>query len=439
MAVRLLRVRRINLISMAGVMLGVASIIVVLSVMDGFQRELREMIRGTLSDVIVQLEPGGDYKYEDLKKAVKAVPGVEGVALQWHTFGLIPGATRDSSGGRQNFIPVRVVGMIPEDEAQVSNVLEYMKPAPDQPADPFDLLVEDFLPPADALPRVVVSDWIARRLRSHGFPMKVGKRFFLITFEEQEEDGRPKYVANDREVVVSRIYASGNSEYDRLHVYVDLRHAKDLFFPSQQSVISELRVKVDDYAHVERRKADIARAVAPFDPAVGAFPEDRVGTWEDQQKNLLLAVNNEKFILAFVLFFIVLVACFTIFATLTMTVIEKTREIGVLRALGATPGGILSIFMINGTMVGSIGAVLGYGLGILVANNVNPIRDFLRDEFGWDIFPPDIYLFDQIPTYIDHHAALSFAIGAAISALVFAIIPSVRAARLRPVEALRYE
>jgi len=122
-----------------------------------------------------------------------------------------------------------------------------------------------------------------------------------------------------------------------------------------------------------------------------------------------------------------------------MTVVEKTRDIGVLLALGATPGGIMSMFVLNGTLVGAFGAVLGYGLGMLTAHNVNPIRDFLRDTFGWDIFPPEIYLFDAIPTYVDHGVAFWFAVGAAVAAFVFAIIPSIRAARLRPVSALRYE
>jgi lipoprotein-releasing system permease protein len=183
----------------------------------------------------------------------------------------------------------------------------------------------------------------------------------------------------------------------------------------------------------------VANALAPFDRDIADYPAWRVQTWEQRQNNLLRAVNNEKFLLAFVLFFIVFVACFGIFATLTMTVAEKTRDIGVLRALGATPGGILSIFVLNGTLVGLIGTLCGYGAGILVANNVNVIRAFLKDTFGWDIFPPEIYLFDDIPTHVDHRAALMFALSTLCCAFVFAFIPAYRASRLRPVRALRYE
>jgi lipoprotein-releasing system permease protein len=286
------------------------------------------------------------------------------------------------------------------------------------------------------MPRLAISAWTAKRLHK-----EVGDRFSLITFEEVEQDGARQFRASSRWVVVSRIYSSGNSEFDKLHVYADARAGSsgEVFFRTPDATIAELRVKVRDYRHAAALREPIANAVGRYDPNVFDAPHWYVETWEERQANLLRAVNNEKFLLAFVLFFIVVVACFTIFATLTMTVVEKTRDIGVLRALGATPGGILSIFMLNGTLVGTLGAGLGYALGMLVAVNVNPIRIFLRATFGWEIFPPDIYLFENIPTHIDHAAVLKFAVGACASALVFAIIPAVRAARLRPVRALRYE
>ena len=435
-AIRLLRARRINLISILGVMLGVASIIVVMSVMDGFQVELRSMIRGTLSDLIIQVDPARAGQYEPLKTALEEVDGVEAVTLQLHTFGAIPGQNRATDGGRQNYLPVRIVGLIPEHEARVSRVIEQMKGEEGQPDSPFEVALESFLPPE--MPRVVISRWMARRLGGT-LPLEVGDRFVLITLEEAGAGDRPEYVTNDREVVVSRIYSSGNTDYDKLHLYVDATGTGRDFFPEGQSVIAELRVRLTEYLRAAELREVVARAIAPFDPSISAYPRWYIETWEERQRNLLRAVENEKFLLAFVLFFIVLVGCFTIFATLTMTVVEKTRDIGVLLALGATPGGIMSMFVLNGTLVGAFGAVLGYGLGMLTAHNVNPIRDFLRDTFGWDIFPPEIYLFDAIPTYVDHGVAFWFAVGAALAAFSFAIIPSVRAARLRPVSALRYE
>ncbi|MHC4958656.1 MAG: ABC transporter permease [Planctomycetota bacterium] len=449
MALRLLRTRKINIISMLGVMLGLSAIIVVMSVMDGFQRELRDMIRGSLSDLIVELDTSQVESYREVKAAVEAVDGVAAVTLQRHTFGLINTQTMTSDGGRDNYLPVRIVAILPGDEARVSRVLESFrrttsigakgKAQTAVPKNPFALPADMWKP--EEMPRVVVSDWIARRLGGYGgLPYRVGEQFPLITPTEVIDDKGKKVHFADREVVVSGTYRTGNSEFDKLHVYVDLRQVRDELFSSEEGSLAELRVKLDDYTQVNRVRESVARVMAQFDPSFGKLPpEFKIGTWEERQRTLLLAVNNEKFLLAFVLFFIIVVACFTIFATLTMTVAEKTREIGVLRALGATPGGILTVFMLNGTLVGLLGAGLGYACGLFVAHNVEPIRVFLRDTFGWDIFPPEIYLFDEIPTFVDHAAATWFALGAVAWALVFSIIPAVRAARLRPVVALRYE
>lgn len=432
-AFRLLRARKINLISIIGVMLGVASIIVVMSVMDGFQVDLRRMIRGTLSDVIAQFDARLLPRVDEVRAAVEEIPGVEAAALQLHTMGVIPVKHRGIDGGGQTHMAVRIVGIRPDEEERVSDVLGHMEPAPELPRDPF-APPGDFVP--EDMPRVVISRWTAKRLHK-----EVGDRISLITFEEVEHDGERQFRAPSRWVVVSRIYSSGNSEFDKLHIYADARAGSsgDVFFGTPDATIAELRVRARDGVDAGALEGPIADAVGRYDLNVFDAPRWYVETWEERQAPLLRAVNNEKFLLAFVLFFIVVVACFTIFATLTMTVVEKTRDIGVLRALGATPGGILSIFMLNGTLVGTLGAGLGYGLGMVVAHNVNPIRLFLRENFGWEIFPPDIYLFDNIPTHIDHAAVLKFAVGACASALFFAIIPAVRAARLRPVRALRYE
>ncbi|MGQ0613079.1 MAG: ABC transporter permease [Planctomycetaceae bacterium] len=440
-AFRLLRARKINLIAILGVMVGVAAIIVVMAVMDGFQRELRDIIRGTLSDLIVEIHPDNVAEYRQMKAAVEAVPGVQAAALQKHTLGLVNVQTRDSSGGRRNFLYLEVVGILPGDERAISNLLAYMEPAPGQPEDPFQVETGGERIVMEETPRVVVSRWLAKRIgyAMFGTELMPGDVFQLITVKEVREEGRTRWANDDRDVVVSRIYDSHNSEHDQQHIYVDLAGTGGKLFGAGTEAVVELRMKLVDYALARRVVPAVARALTPYEPRLTEDPEEQIKTWEDRQRPLLSAVNNEKFILAFVLFFIVLVACFTIFATLTMTVVEKTREIGVLRALGATPAGILSIFVLNGTLVGLLGATLGYVAGLVVANNVNPIRGFLRDRFGWDIFPPDIYLFDYIPAYVDHGTALQFAVGAAASAMLFALIPALRAARLRPVSALRYE
>jgi len=419
-------------------MVGVASIIVVLAIMDGFQRDLRAIIRGTLSDVIVEIDPR-ELGYEEIRTAVLALDGVKAMTLQRATFGLIQVATRDTDGARQNFLPVRIIGVLPEHEREVSRIFDFVKESKGQPEDVFQLDPPPIF--AESTPHILMSKWLARRVgySLYGRTMRPGDSFGVITFSESEKGngGGGSWLKSDRDVVCSRLYDSRNSEFDKLHVYVDLRSTVHDFFSSPDGVVTELRIKLDDDAESADLIPRIESAIRNLDPTGLAYAQGQ--TWEDRQGPLLAAVNNEKVMLSVVLFFIVLVACFTIFATLTMTVVEKTREIGVLRAMGATGPGILSIFMLNGAFVGLAGAASGYAAGVYVASNVNPIREFLRDRFGWDIFPTDIYSFDYIPTYIDHQSALSFTLGAAVSALFFAVIPAIRAARLDPVTALRYE
>jgi lipoprotein-releasing system permease protein len=459
MALRLLRARWINLISIVGVMLGVGSIIVVLSVMDGFQRDLKTMIRGTLSDALVEIEPNAASSYRKIKAQLEEVPGIEAVTLQRHTFGALPASRRDAMGSRNNYIPVKVSGLIPEDEGDVSEVMDFMQILPESleyfaelgveppdsaqatPDDPFVLVLNDNDPIIpEEWPRVAISEYLAHRLGTGWRPLRPKQEFDLISFEElEDEQGRRTYRPQTRKVVISRVFKSGNSEFDRGNIYVDLRGSGKIFFKNPEGTVCEFRMRLSDGVELRDMREPIARVLGEYDETIALDPTGTIQSWEDRQRSLLRAVQNEKFLLGFVLFFIVLVACFTIFATLTMTVVEKTREIGVLRALGATPGGILAVFMINGTLVGTFGAGLGYAGGIYVSKHVNGIRVFLRENFGWDIFPPDIYLFDEIPTYIDHAAGAQFAAAAALSALVFAIIPAFRASRLRPVKALRYE
>ncbi|MCZ6574124.1 MAG: ABC transporter permease [Planctomycetota bacterium] len=452
-AMRLLRARKINIISILGVMVGVASIIVVMSVMDGFQKELRTKIRGTLSDFIIAINPES-VVYEDLKRDVENVDGVEAMTIQYHTAVVVPIEYRELDGGRQSTMLVRLVGIEPDEEGRISDFLHYLEnepPDPDPrfppngqppnpqpfPKDPFE--VRNY--PLDEDPRVVLSDWLAKRIgyATIGRRLVVGDTFVIVNLEDKGSDGSTDFVAHDRTVVISRIYESGNSEFDRLHVYVHRDRTRGQFFNRTNPFHTELRVKLADYSRQAEIRPELHKAVGAHDPFVRLHPEHAIETWEERQNALLSAVENEKFLLAFVLFFIVLVACFSIFATLTMTVVEKTRDIGVLRALGATPAGICSIFMINGALVGLMGAALGYGFGLYLTDNVNVVRTFLLEKFGWEIFPADIYLFTDIPTYVDHAAALSYAGAAAFSAFLFAIIPSIRAARFKPVSALRHE
>src|SRR3989338_5449907 len=147
----------------------------------------------------------------------------------------------------------------------------------------------------------------------------------------------------------------------------------------------------------------------------------------------------EKAVMAILLFLIVLVASFNIVSTLIMVVMEKTRDIGILRALGATSASIRRIFILEGFCVGFMGIIFGTGLGLWVALNLNPISDFLKQTTGLEVFPSDIYFFDRIPVEVRPQDIVLILIMALVTSVVAGIYPAHRGAKLDPVAALRYE
>ncbi len=415
-AARLLRVRGINIISVCGIALGIACILLLLSVMDGYRIKLREVLRGTLSDVIVEVHVPEPALEADVIASVSGVAGVEAVSYQMQTVALV----------LPDFLPTRVVGIDPEAERRVSSFFEYLLEPVAPSEDPF------------ALPGggsgVILSQKTADQLG-----VTPGDSISLRTFEQSEDDdGKLRWGAVDHEVGVARLYSSQNTEFDRLHVYVDREMSRERLFTSDEATVKELRVKLteDGLSGTDTLERIWESAKVKNDTGDRSLPL-RIDTWESRQIFLLRAISNQKAVLSIVMLFIVLVGCFCILATLKMTVAEKRREIGVLRALGATRGGVLSIFLLNGALVGVVGAGAGYLVGMFLVGRINTVREFLVERFDWDIFPEEIYLFPYIPTHIDHANVAPYAVGAALAAVLFAMPPALWAAMMPPVRAFR--
>jgi lipoprotein-releasing system permease protein len=154
---------------------------------------------------------------------------------------------------------------------------------------------------------------------------------------------------------------------------------------------------------------------------------------------LLGAIQVEKSVMFFILTFIIIVAAFGIMSTLITVTVQKTREIGVMKALGAASGKILRIFVLQGFIVGVFGVAIGIGLGLLTVHNINPINHFLSHVVGIDLFPRDIYNFPSIPAFLTVRDLLTIGGSALVICTLAGLLPALRAARLEPVEALRYE
>lgn len=232
-------------------------------------------------------------------------------------------------------------------------------------------------------------------------------------------------------------YSSNMHEYDSSFAFMPLKKLQELrgmIDPTTgNSSVSAIQIRL-------KPGTDTA---AIRDKLMARFPPEQfpyiIQTWQDTQRPLLSAVNMELTILNILLFLIIAVAGFGILATFFMIVVEKTKDIGILKALGAPSTGVMSIFLGYGLSLGAVGTSVGIGLGLLFVVYINEIANLIQWITGQEIFDPTIYYFSEIPTIISPWMVTWVAIGAILIAVMASVLPAIRAARLHPVEALRYE
>jgi lipoprotein-releasing system permease protein len=535
-ALRYLKSRRITYFSILGVAVGVAALIIVLAVMEGFQNDFKSRIRGILSDIVVRYR--GELPYAEVEKRILSVEHVEAAAPRLKGMGLIIGG-----GGRG---AVQIVGIDVEKEIRVSKLAEYvinsrltaLAKEADQEIEALQtgLYRQLLLMSQDGgLPKSVLEDFRrtskdlkalrsslgketnpsrmlamveASREKLSGFLLGVSKRTDMPgelrasfqagaefvdgqlnkkkrTIEETRascEESMSSYretgefdipfedpVAGDEiilgEVLLMslkvlpgetvRIYSSGGRDlasmedesdmakcefrvagtfrsrmyrYDSQLVFVPLKTAQR--FQSREGMISEIGVKVDEFRNAEAVKAGIRKLLPGAD----------VKTWAEKRRTLLAAINLEKVFLTVVLFMIIVVAGFNMLATFLMMVTEKTRDLGILKALGGSTLGISSIFFLCGVMIAIVGSAIGAGFGLLFVKYINEIEGFVSRTTGITPFPRDVYYLDRIPTIVDGSDVFWILFPTvAISVLLGSVLPALKAARMDPQQALRYE
>jgi lipoprotein-releasing system permease protein len=243
--------------------------------------------------------------------------------------------------------------------------------------------------------------------------------------------------ARTDQFTVVDLYESKMSEYDSGFAFVPLRRLQEIrgMIDPQTGVDAvttiQLRLKPGTDLNAVRDKL---RAHFPIDQ----YPY-RIQTWRDMQGPLLAAVQMETTLLNILLFLIIAVAGFGILATFFMIVVEKTRDIGILKALGAPSGGVMSIFLNYGFALGLVGSGAGMIGGLLFVAYINDVAKLIEIVTGQEVFDPTVYYFERIPTDVEPIAVTGVVFGAVLIAVLASVLPALRAARLHPVEALRYE
>jgi lipoprotein-releasing system permease protein len=390
----------ISLISILGIALGVAALITVLSVMNGFEEELRTRILGMASHASVSSLSGPLKNWEDTADITLQNPQVVGTApYVQHEVMLAKG--KKVSG-------TLVRGILPVQEPQVSEVGDKMVSG----------VLTDLTPGGY---RIILGSELALNLG-----VIVGDTVTMIT--PQANFSPAGVLPRLRRFKISGIFEVGMYEYDRGVALVNIVDAAKLFQMGEG--VTGVRLKLQD----------LFQAPTVVHQLSEDFGMDyRLTDWTQQHANFFRAVQTEKRVMFIILMLIVAVAAFNIVSTLVMVVTDKQSDIAILRTLGATPATVMRIFFVQGIMIGALGALLGVAGGIALALNVETLVPWIEQKFHVQFMPADVYYISDLPSKIHWPDVWRIGIVAFVLSMLATLYPAWRAGRTQPAEALRYE
>lgn len=386
----------ISLFAVCGVAIGVASLIVVIGVMNGFSQDLRDKILGVNAHIIVGGLAGGIKDYRQLSDDTSKVPGVTGVTPFVYSEVML-----STPGGVKGVV---LRGIDPNTSGSVLNLENDM----------VEGSVQSLSLPG-GLPGVIIGSELARRLG-----LGVGSPVHLLSPSGQRSAaGFTPKILNFR---VAGIFRTGMFEYDSTLGYVTLVSAQKLL-GFKGDLVTGLEVHVDDIYAVQ----EIGQGIKDSIKASPVY----VRNWQEMNANLFAALQLEKTAMFIILAMIVLVGSFSIVTTLVMLVMQKTRDIAILMSLGAETKSIRRIFMFQGTFIGAVGTLIGYALGI-------PVSLMLK-KYQFIKLPSDVYPMDFLPVRLDLLDMTLIGVAAFLLCFLATLYPARRAASLNPSDALRYE
>lgn len=384
--------------SFVGIMLGVATLIIVMSVMNGFRQELFSRILGLNGHLNVYSYQGALSDYVYLKERLLGIPGISDVTPLIESQGLV------SSSGRSSGVMVRGIEW---------------KEFVNRPMLRDSIVsgsIDDF-----SGHRVAIGNKLAEQLN-----IQVGQQ---ITLTSPQVKASPfGSIPRQRRYDVALIFDVGMYEYNSGFIFMPLDSAQVFF--QMPGAVKTLDITLRDPEQLNAVRAAVETALGG---------DAGVYDWRDVNKSFFNALQVERNVMFLILTLIIIVAAFNIISSMIMLVKDKTADIAILRTVGARRSSMMKIFILTGASIGIIGTVLGAGLGIGFAMNIEGIRQWLEGLTGTELFSDEIYFLSQLPAVIDWGEIIAVIIMALVLSVLATLYPAWRAAQLDPVEALRYE
>ncbi len=400
----------ISLISILGVMVGVSALIIVLSVMGGFEEDLKEKILGVNAHIVVLKIGRGIDDYPSVLEKIKEVDGVTGASPFIYNQVML-----SSRGGAQGVV---VRGIDLETVGDITVLPEKIKFGGMEGLD-----VSLGGKEGGGLPGILIGKELA-----NGLGLGVGDELNVIS--PQGTVSAMGVLPRMAVFKVAGIFELGMYEYDSNMAFISLENAQRFF--RLGGTVTGIEVSINEIYKADK----IAERIRAHLVDIGSY---WTRTWMEMNKNLFSALRLEKLAMFIILTLIILVAAFNIISTLVMVVMDKGKDIAILKSMGATSASIMRIFMVEGLIIGLIGTAIGILFGVTIALNLEWLVKVMEGAFNLKLFPASVYYIDKFPSRVEPGTVVVVAVVSIVISFLATLYPSWKASRLDPVEAIRYE